>query len=283
MFYILSFFIYIFIPHLVDMEGYVMNGIYPLFSSSRGNATFIGNEKCGILIDSGVSYKRLGIAMNRCGISLSSVKAVFITHEHSDHVKGLAMLTKKHDLSVYGQGITLRNLIDNNSISQYASISEINSPVNIYGMNIIAFDTPHDTEQSCGYRINFENGRSCAICTDLGCVTRVVSDALTGTDTVLIEANYDDGMILTGPYPPFVKQRICSERGHLSNLDSAKQICRLVSSGTRQIILGHLSQENNTPHLADCAVENELSGFVRNGDYILQVAEVETSGNMVEI
>ena len=260
-----------------------MNAIYPLFSSSRGNAIFIGNSESGILVDAGASYKRLGIAMERCGLSLSAIKAVFITHEHSDHVKGLLMLTNKHDISVYGQGRTLRNLIDSGCIGPRASVSEINGGITVDDMVVSAFDTPHDTAQSCGYKILFENGSSCAVCTDLGCVTKVVDDALLGTGTVLIEANYDEEMILTGSYPPYVKQRIRSDRGHLSNTDSAIQVRRLIENGTRNIILGHLSQENNMPQLAERAVVKRMNGFIRDIDYILKIAEVETTGNMVVI
>lgn len=260
-----------------------MNGIYPLFSSSKGNSIFIGNSESGILVDAGASYKRLGIAMERCKLSLSAIKAVFITHEHSDHVKGLMMLTKKHDLCVYGQGRTLRNLIDSDRIGPRACVSEINDEISIDNMTVSAFNTPHDTEQSCGYKIKFDDGRSCAVCTDLGCVTKVVDDALLGTDTVLIEANYDEEMILMGSYPPYVKQRIRSDRGHLSNTDSAIQVRRLIENGTRNIILGHLSQENNMPQLAERAVVKRMDGFVRGSDYNLKIAEVETLGEMVVI
>ncbi|MDO5560685.1 MAG: MBL fold metallo-hydrolase [Oscillospiraceae bacterium] len=259
-----------------------MNNIYPLFSSSKGNSVYIGNPESGILIDVGVSYKRLCSAMNKCGLDISAVCAVFITHEHSDHVKGLSVLTKKHKLTLYGQGITLRHLIDSSLINEQTIINEINSPVSILDMTVQSFDTPHDTEQSCGYRIDFKDKKSCAVCTDLGYVTHTVDEHLLGADTVLIEANYDNNMLIYGPYPPYVKQRIKSEHGHLSNDDSAKQILRLIEHGTTKIILGHLSQENNSPELAEQTVRDTLErGNI--SDYILHVASAETDGTMVVI
>lgn len=260
-----------------------MNGIYPLFSSSKGNAVYIGNPDRGILIDAGASYKRIGTAMQRCGLDLAAVRAVFITHEHSDHVKGLAMLTKKHDIPVYGQTGTLQNIIDAGVIKPEAKVFSTGDGVRIGDMMISGFDTPHDTRQSCGYKITFDDGSSCAVCTDLGCITKTVDDALLGTGTVLLEANYDEEMILTGSYPYHVKQRIRSERGHLSNTDSAIEVRRLVENGTRNIILGHLSQENNMPQLAERAVVKRMKDFVRDEDYTLRIAETETTGGMVVI
>lgn len=260
-----------------------MDAIYPLFSSSKGNSVFIGNSHRGILIDCGVSFKRLDAAMKRNGLEMSAVKAVFITHDHSDHIKGLPVLTKKYSLDVYSQGGTLRKLIRENYISQNSQALEIDISTELFDMKVTAFDTPHDSEQSCGYRVDFEDGSSCAVCTDLGCVTESVKKAINGAGTVLLEANYDDDMMMFGPYPKYLKQRIFSERGHLSNYASAEQALKLLENGTRNIILGHLSQENNTPELAEKTVCDRLDGFVRNRDYTLQVAKPETTGEMAVI
>ncbi|MCQ2464099.1 MAG: MBL fold metallo-hydrolase [Oscillospiraceae bacterium] len=260
-----------------------MNSIYPLFSSSKGNAIFVGNRERGILIDCGVSFKRLEAAMKLNGLSVSSVKAVFITHEHSDHIKGLPVLTRKHSLSVYAQQGTLRKLLRDNLIHENSQALEIDISAELFDMKVTAFDTPHDALQSCGYRIDFADGSSCAVCTDLGCVTDAVDSAVLGVGTVLLESNYDEEMMMFGSYPAYLRQRICSERGHLSNDASAEQAFKLVKSGTRNIILGHLSQENNTPELAEKTVTGRLSGFLRDRDYFLMVAKPETTGDMVEI
>ncbi|MBE6853930.1 MAG: MBL fold metallo-hydrolase [Ruminococcus sp.] len=260
-----------------------MNGIYPLFSSSKGNAVYIGNSSRGILIDCGVSFKRLDAAMKRSGLDISAVQAVFVTHGHSDHIKGLGVLTKKHKTTVYAQSRTLRKLLNENYISPLSDARELDISVTISDMKITAFDTPHDAEQSCGYRIDFEDGASCAVCTDLGYVTSAVDTAVSGVGTILLESNYDEDMLLWGSYPRHLKQRICSERGHLSNPASAEQALKLIKNGTKTIILGHLSQENNTPEIAERVVAEKLSAYTRDKDYILKVAGPETTGDMVVI
>ncbi len=258
-----------------------MARIYPLFSSSKGNSTFIGTEKGGILIDCGVSFKRLTAALEINRIPLSAVQAVFITHEHSDHVSGLKMLTAKTSLPVYGQKRTLQRLCDSDKISASSPVIDMTGiSISCAGSEISCFNTPHDAIQSCGYRIHTEDGRLCAVCTDLGHVTPEVDDALTGCRLVLIEANYDENMLRTGPYPFYLKERILSPVGHLSNDDCAAQIGKLIERGTTHFILGHLSQDNNRPHVADSAVQNSLP-HVRGKDYLLGVAPVETQGGAV--
>jgi phosphoribosyl 1,2-cyclic phosphodiesterase len=257
-----------------------MARIYPLFSSSKGNSTFIGDKNGGILIDAGVSFKRLSEALENSELSINSVKGVFITHSHSDHVKGLKMLTKKTAVPVFGQRETLEELIAGEMIAPGSEVYELDSNAVTAGMEISCFDTPHDTVRSCGYRIKTSDGRLCAVCTDLGYVTDTVRENLNGCNLVLLESNYDEKMLKDGFYPYYLKQRIRSKSGHLSNTDCAKFSAELLKNGTTQIILGHLSQENNTPHTADKTVEKGLCEFVRNSDYILSVAPVETSGKM---
>lgn len=256
-----------------------MARIYPLFSSSKGNCTYIGTKEQGILVDDGVSYSRLCKALELNGLSPECIKAVFITHEHSDHTKGLAMLTKKQPVTVYAQAYTLEVLLDSGCIK--GDYEELKDNTDIYGMNIRCFPTDHDTRESCGYRITFEDGKSCAVCTDLGHVTDIVEESLLGTDAVLLEANYDVEMLRNGPYAYYLKTRIFSNSGHLSNDDCGKFAAKLIESGTTRLILGHLSQENNTPSVAEETVLKYLDGYVRNADYMLSVAPVETSGGFV--
>ena len=258
-----------------------MARIYPLFSSSKGNSSFIGDKSGGILIDCGVSFKKLSQALELCEIPLEAVQGVFITHSHSDHVKGLKMLTKKIPVSVWGQKETLDELLSEGLIFPGTEVNEITGAVCTAGMEVISFDTPHDTVRSCGYRTNTSDGRSCAVCTDLGCVTEEVEKGTNGCDLVLLEANYDETMLKKGPYPFMLKKRIASDHGHLSNICSGNQAARLIENGTTRIVLGHLSQENNTPQTAEITVEKALSKFKRNTDYILSVAPVETKGEMV--
>lgn len=256
-----------------------MARIYPLFSSSRGNATYIGTQKEGILIDAGVSCKRLFEAFDRCGLEVSAVKAIFITHEHSDHVGGLSVFTKRTGIPVYARGRTLQYLLDGGFIN--SRYDEINSSIEAAGMEITPFDTPHDAMQSCGYRIITSDGKTCAVCTDLGHVAPEVERNLNGCELVMLESNYDEKMLKCGSYPEYLKKRIRSKHGHLSNSDCAAQLKKLVEIGTTRIILAHLSQENNTPQIAAAAAVSGLNGFARDKDYLLEVAPVETVGKCV--
>lgn len=259
-----------------------MARIYPLFSSSKGNSTFIGNENGGILIDCGVSCKRLMNALALNQIPVDAVKAVFITHEHSDHVSGLRQFTNKTGCPVYGQKRTLQRLMDADKISPSSHVIDMtNIAITAADMEVQCFNTPHDTIQSCGYRIHTADDRLCAVCTDLGHVTDEVDNALIGCRLVLLESNYDENMLRTGGYPLYLKQRILSPNGHLSNNDCADQVGRLIEHGTTHFILGHLSQDNNRPYIADRTVQNSLTRYVRGKDYLLGVAPVETQGGAV--
>lgn len=256
-----------------------MARLYPLFSSSKGNCTYIGSREAGVLIDDGVSFTRLKNALEINGLSLDAVKGVFVTHEHSDHIKGIDILTKKTRIPVFAQGTTLEGLLDRGII--HGEYSEVKGGERVFGMDVECFDTSHDTPQSCGYRVTFRDGKSAAVCTDLGYVSDVVEAALIGTDCVLLESNYDVEMLRNGPYPYYLKTRIFSKMGHLSNPDSGAFAAKLIKSGTTRLILGHLSQENNTPQTAEDTVISCLGEFTRNSDYTLNVAPVETSGGFI--
>lgn len=258
-----------------------MARVYPLFSSSKGNSTYIGTKNDGILIDDGVSFSRLKAALEVNGLSVESIRAVFVTHEHSDHIKGLSVLTKKIKAPVFARGLTLEYLLRAGALN--GDYGELKDGEEVCGVRIEWFDTPHDSQQSCGYKLTFKDGRTAAVCTDLGHVTEEIEAALTGAECVLLEANYDVEMLRNGSYPYYLKERIFSGRGHLSNNDSGSFAARLIKGGTEKIILGHLSQENNRPEIAESTVESCLSEFKRNTDYILSVAPVETHGGFVTV
>lgn len=259
-----------------------MARLYPLFSSSKGNSSYIGTEKEGILIDCGVSFRRLANALEVNNIPLEAVRAVFITHEHSDHVAGLAMLTKKTGLPVYGQKRTLQRLYESGKIAPASKIIDMDGKtIACGGSEICCFNTPHDTIQSCGYKIHTSDDKFCAVCTDLGHVTPEVDNALTGCRLVLIEANYDENMLRTGSYPLYLKERIMSPIGHLSNVDCAVQVGKLIERGTTHFVLGHLSQDNNRPDIAEYTVKSSLSQYAFAKDYLLGTAPVETRGGAV--
>lgn len=255
-----------------------MPRIYPLFSSSSGNCTYIGSKTEGILIDCGVSYTRIKKALAACGIIMEeAVSAVFITHAHSDHISGLNTLSKKLDIPVFAQSITRSEILEKGIKSRRCDIisKEIITPF----CTVSPFETSHDTPQSCGYRIDFTDGSSCGVCTDLGYVSEEVYDCLCGCNAVLVESNYDERMLIACDYPYDVKKRIRSRTGHLSNDDCAELCVRLAESGTDKFILGHISPHSNTP---EKALETNVRilahyGFKHNKDYIMTAAHTENS------
>ncbi|MBQ5329900.1 MAG: MBL fold metallo-hydrolase [Oscillospiraceae bacterium] len=247
--------------------------IYPFFSSSSGNCTYVGNSDEGILIDCGVSAARVKAALESRGIALQAVKGLFITHEHTDHIKGLKVFTKSTGIPVYSRGATLDRLLDAGLLCSASHSVEPGVPVKAGSFCVTAVKTFHDAVSPCCYRIDTDKV-SCAVCTDLGTVTEDVLDALSGVKAALIESNYDMGMLSRGPYPRELKERIASYDGHLENSQCAELAVKLVKAGAERLILGHLSQHNNDPVLAERETETALmrAGFERDVHYMLMAA-----------
>ncbi|MCH5325423.1 MAG: MBL fold metallo-hydrolase [Eubacterium sp.] len=261
-----------------------MARLVPLCSSSKGNSIFVGDVQGGVLVDVGCSFKALKTSLELCGIPFEAIKAVVVTHEHIDHVKGLFQLTKHTDLPVYASRGTAEQLIaeelvyDNGRLFDCSEL--VNAPTDI---EIKYFHTPHDSAESVGYTLEWGEHKV-ACCTDLGRVTDEVRANLIGCDAVYIEANYELAMLRGNPrYPYPLKQRIASDRGHLANADCGQFCKELVSGGTKRLVLGHLSQENNTPLTAYGAVSDALAaGGIKCGiDYTLNVAPVNTDGRYI--
>lgn len=254
-----------------------LSRIYPLFSSSKGNCTYIGNKTEGILIDCGVSYSRIKNALADCGIAVeNAVKAVFITHGHSDHISGLKTLSKKLSVPVYARRQTLDSLIGEGHLTEGL---EMDGEINLGSCTVRAFSTSHDVP-SCGYRIDFSEGSSCGVCTDLGFVSEEVVSSLRGCKAVLIESNYDNELLSSCDYPAYLKSRIRSRSGHLSNTDCGALCAELIPYGTEKFILGHLSRDSNTPERALSVNEQLLTerGFCKNKDYIMTAALPDGNG-----
>lgn len=256
-----------------------MSSFYSLFSSSKGNASFIGSASGGILVDAGVSCRRLTHALLAHDIPIESVQAILITHAHSDHVSGLRVLLKKYPIPVYGTADTLEQLEGMNCLPENIPQFSLNAgeQIHIGETSVTAFDTMHDSAGSCGYRLVLPDGQCCAVCTDLGCVTQEVLTGVSGADLVLLEANYDPEMLRCGMYPPMLQKRIRGEYGHLSNLDSGNLAVQLVEGGTTRLVLGHLSQQNNTMPLAEQTVLKKLTEqrMQRGRDFLLHTASPE--------
>ena len=261
-----------------------MSRIYPICSSSSGNSTFIGTRGHGIIVDAGCSFRALKNALSLIGTKLdeSEVEAVFITHEHTDHIKGVEQLVKQTKIPIFASSGTLKAMFPSGTDARIFDAEEGYHSADI---EVSAFRTSHDSAMSVGYKIRFGEDYF-GICTDTGIVTAEAEKALLGCKTVLLESNYDEEMLRKNlNYPPDLKRRISGEFGHLSNTACAEFALRLVKSGTRNLILGHLSPENNTPNTAKCFVEKYLftHGFAVERDYTLSVAPVATAGEYIAI
>lgn len=257
----------------------------PLFSGSKGNSYYIGGAGGGILVDIGVSAKRTENALKNIGIEPKDISAIFITHEHSDHISGLRVFASRYKTPVFATAGTMRMLEESGHLLKVENLNVIkySGEIGVAGMTVECFRTPHDSEQSCGYRITATDGRKLAIATDIGHISDDVYDGIHGCDLVVLESNHDVGMLKNGDYPYQLKRRILSDFGHLSNEVCADCLPELVESGATRFYLGHLSRENNFPELAYrtalCALEG--AGMCENRDYILKVAQVENDSPMV--
>ena len=249
----------------------------PLFSSSGGNATYIGSGDGAILVDVGVSAKRLETALYNIGVDPASLDAIFITHEHADHRLGLRVFAARHGIKVYASEGTLGALEREGDLQKVSYDVIAKDGVEAGGMLIKPFATSHDSAESCGYTVDTPDGRKISVCTDLGYVSDTVSEAISGSDLVLLESNHDIMMLENGPYPYPLIQRIKGKKGHLSNECCAEEAAKLLESGTTRIVLGHLSEKNNIPQLAYQTTFNELDakGAKADSDYILKVAKPE--------
>ena len=227
-----------------------MARVVPLFSGSKGNCYYIGTAAEGVLIDAGRNCKQIELAMEANGLSMKSVGAVFVTHEHIDHCAALKVLVKKHALPVYASRGTLQELQHRDRLPAGAKTAVITGELALGNMRVERFDTSHDAAESCCYRVTAPDGKVCMIATDLGFVSDPIRAALAGCQFVVLESNHDVDMLMDGPYPYDLKLRIRSNRGHLSNADSASLASTLAAEGTRGFLLAHLSEENNDPAIA---------------------------------
>ncbi len=223
----------------------------PLFSGSSGNATYISCGDTRILVDAGVSGARVKAELAKAGADAGALTGILITHDHADHIAGAGVLSRKFDLPIFATEGTWRVMEQKIGAVALKNVRIIEPGQDFYlgEANVLPFPIPHDAAQPVGFSIGM-GGARLAIATDMGYMTKNVFSAIAGADMVLLESNYDEDMLKAGPYPYDLKKRILSRRGHLSNDDAAQTCVKLVESGVKHVVLGHLSKDNNFPELA---------------------------------
>ena len=227
---------------------------YTIASASAGNASLVCHEDTHILIDAGVSCRRITQSLAVLNLTLEDIDAILITHEHIDHVRALGTLQKKCAVPLYASRGTAAAL---DYPAERVHAFAPGDAFTVGSLRALPFRTSHDARESVGYRIESGDG-SLAVLTDTGCITDEAHDLALGADTLLLEANHDVELLTTGPYPYPLKRRILGEYGHLSNEAAAEFAVECVRAGTSDILLAHLSGENNTPDLAEYAVGRAL-------------------------
>ncbi len=235
-----------------------------LYSSSSGNSAYIEEGGGVLLIDCGKNCKTTVNALYSHGIAAKDVKGILLTHEHTDHVAGLAVLLKHYHIPVYGHKETLGYLVRENLVPSRAVINPVvaGDKFSIGDFEITPFETSHDSLGAHGYRIKTGQGRTMCYATDTGIVSNELLQSLCGCDLVALESNYDAQMLKYGRYPQFLKRRIDGARGHLSNHDCAQVAVEIAKSGVNRFVFCHLSKENNRPERVSEAI---LTAFVANG------------------
>lgn len=262
-----------------------MARVYPICSSSKGNCIFIGTRGHGILIDVGCSFRALKNSLSLINTEFSNIEAIFVTHEHSDHIAGLAMLLKNTKIPMFATRGTEYSLKEREKIPPNTLVYNAKDGYKSATFEVSCFATSHDAAESVGYKVRFYD-ETFAICTDTGIITAETKSSVMGCGTVLLESNYDSEMLRRNPnYSADLKRRILSEKGHLSNEDCAEFAKELVKGGTKNLILCHLSQENNSPATAlnctRCALEQ--AGYYAERDYTINVAPVNTDGEFIAV
>lgn len=245
----------------------------PLFSGSSGNCIYVAAGDTRILIDAGLTGRQIEGALKQIDVMPETLNGIVITHEHSDHTKGVGVLSRRYHIPVYANEGTFEGMRKQIGDIAGRDARIFDGDFYIRDLYLCPFDIPHDAAAPVGYRV-YAGQRSAAVATDMGHMRREVLNALAGTDVLLLESNHDPAMLMHNDhYSAYLKQRILSKYGHLSNEDSAKALLQLVNTDVRHVLLGHLSGENNTPELAmktasECLLAN---GVVPGRDVFLEI------------
>lgn len=258
-------------------------------SGSSGNCIYVGSDATHLLIDAGISGRRIEEGAAGLGLKLAEIDGVFITHEHADHISGLGVLARKYGIPIYGTSGTLQALRRTSSLGKIEDslLHTIcaDEKCTIKDMSLYPMRISHDAAEPVAYRVSHDK-KKIGILTDLGCYNDYTIACMQDLDVLYLEANHDIHMLQAGPYPYYLKQRILSDRGHLSNDSSGRLLSELLNDHLKAVVLGHLSRENNLPELAYETVKVEImmsdAGY-REGDFPIYVAKRSEVSQMIEI
>lgn len=230
-------------------------------SGSDGNCIYIGGEQGNVLVDAGISGKRIEAGLAHIKVEPSALDGIFVTHEHLDHIGGVGVMARRYGLPIYATVETINAILHTKSVGKIPEtlfhIVEPDVEMVVKDLHITPFSISHDACNPVAYTFEAK-GHKIGIATDLGSYDDYIVEKLEGSEILLLEANHDVNMLQVGPYPYMLKQRILGKKGHLSNLNTAKLLCRIMNEKVQHIILGHLSKENNYPELAYETVKCEL-------------------------
>ena len=256
----------------------------PLYSGSSGNSIFVSSGKTSLLIDAGLPGKSIENALGQIGHAAGEIDGIFVTHEHTDHTKGVGVLSRKYDIPIYANARTWNAIKDSIGKIKEHNIKIFEEAVSINDMEVNGFSISHDAVCPTGYSISTGQRKAC-IATDLGFFSQEVKANIEDADIVLLESNHDVEMLKFGPYPYVLKQRILSNIGHLSNDACGEAIVSIMNHKFKNIILGHLSKTNNYPDLAYQTVANILmeNGIEPGKELSIGMAKRDMPSNYTEI
>lgn len=246
-----------------------------LSSGSKGNSSIVMCGNINLIIDVGISFLSLKSSLNKLNKKIDDITGILITHCHKDHTKGLVTIIKNTSLKVLIPEKMYPELSDMLPKNRVIFIKDNNKLLDV---NIKLIHTSHDVDCSVGYIIEYQ-GKSLVYITDTGYLSRKVLNSITNKNIYLIESNHDEEMLMNGPYPPFLKQRVISDKGHLSNRVTAEYLSEVVGSNTKYVLLAHLSEKNNTPDLAFKTTEKAI----KNHKIDLMIAKQDEESRLIEV
>ncbi len=258
-------------------------------SGSSGNCIYVGSDDTHLLIDTGISKKRIEEGLKHLEIKGDELDGILITHEHSDHIQGLGVFSRKYEIPVYATPGTIEGILSYSGLGRMPEglLHPIHTDESLAlgDVTVNPFAISHDANEPSGYRLEC-GGKSVAVATDLGKYDEYTVEHLQNLDAVLLEANHDIHMLEVGGYPYYLKQRILGDRGHLSNELSGRLLCDILHDNLKHIVLGHLSKENNYAKLAYETVKLEVTladNDYRGEDLDMFVASRDTVSDIITV